>query len=171
VSIKKKAKAKIKVTAKKRAVKSAPPKSVAKKKKGKDIVEVRENINALVKDSAELIATSVIGVATRTGQLASAKYLFEAIGLYPATEETAPTPATGSLAHTLLTRMGLPTEPVISDEEEPPVPLTLDVKVAIREGGRVGKEDSAKAQENEPETDAEKVEGKPTEGSGEDTVE
>jgi hypothetical protein len=163
VSIKKKAKAKIKVTAKKRAVKSAPPKSVAKKKKGKDIVEVRENINALVKDSAELIATSVIGVATRTGQLASAKYLFEAIGLYPATEETAPAPVTGSLAHTLLTRMGLPTEPVIRDEEEAPVPVMRDVTGAIHEVVRETDEDSANGQEHEQEPGEEKVAGEPAE--------
>ena len=105
----KKARTKGKGTAKK----SAAKKSAAKKKKGKDIVEVRQNINELVKDSAEDIATSVIEVATRTGQLASAKYLFEAIGLYPATEQTATTPVAGSLAFTLLKRMGLPTEPMI----------------------------------------------------------
>src|ERR1039457_875032 len=93
VSVKKaKAKAKGKAAAKK----SAAKKSTVKKKKGKDIVEVRQNINKLVKDSAEDIATSVIEVATRTGQLASAKYLFEAIGLYPATEQTAATPVAGS---------------------------------------------------------------------------
>jgi hypothetical protein len=120
----KKAKAKGKAAAKK----SAAKKSAAKKKKGKDIVEVRQNINELVKDSAEDIATSVIEVATRTGQLASAKYLFEAIGLYPATEQTAATPVAGSLAFTLLKRMGLPTEPMINEEDEPAAGLTGDVK-------------------------------------------
>ena len=120
----KKARTKGKGTAKK----SAAKKSAAKKKKGKDIVEVRQNINELVKDSAEDIATSVIEVATRTGQLASAKYLFEAIGLYPATEQTATPPVAGSLAFTLLKRMGLPTEPMISEEDEPAAGLTSDVK-------------------------------------------
>ena len=80
-------------------------------------MEVRENINELVRASAELIAIEVIKVAL-TGQLATAKYLFEAAGLYPATEQTAATPAAGSLAFTLLKRMGLPTEPVIFDEDE-----------------------------------------------------
>ena len=97
-------------------------------KKGKDIVQVRENINELVKDSAEEIATSVIEVATRTGQLASAKYLFEAVGLYPATEQTAPPPVKDTLAHTLLTRMGLPTEPVVCDEDEAAALSANDVK-------------------------------------------
>jgi len=107
----KKAKGKGKVAAKKSAAKKAAT------NEGKNIVEVRGNIDNLVKDAAELIAIEVIKVAL-TGQLATAKYLFEAIGLYPATEQTAPPPVVGSLAHTLLKRMGLPTEPVIRDEDE-----------------------------------------------------
>jgi hypothetical protein len=161
VGIKKKAKAKIKTPAKKAAVKSVAEKSAAKKKKGRNIVEVRENINELVKDSAEEIATSVIGVATRTGQLASAKYLFEAIGLYPATEETAPTEVVGSLAHTLLTRMGLPTEPVIRDEEEPAVAITRDLKEASRAAARKADEDPPNEREEEPQSAVEISEGEP----------
>jgi hypothetical protein len=117
----KKAKGKGKGTAKKSAKKSVGTKNP------KDVVEVRENINELVRASAELIAIEVIKVAL-TGQLATAKYLFEAAGLYPATEQTAATPAAGSLAFTLLKRMGLPTEPVIFDEDEPAAGLTSDVK-------------------------------------------
>ncbi len=117
MSIKKKAKGKSKGTAKKAAKKKASAKTRApSKKKGKDIVQVRENINELVKDSAKDIATEVIKVA-KTGQLASAKYLFEAAGIYPATEQTTVNPIERSLAHTLLTRMGLPLDPVICDEE------------------------------------------------------
>ena len=123
MSIKKKAKEKGKSVAKK----PVGEKSAEKKKKGKDIVEVRGSIDNLVKDAAELIAIEVIKVAL-TGQLATAKYLFEAIGLYPATEQTAPTPVKGSLAHTLLTRMGLPTEPVICDEDETAAGSTSEVK-------------------------------------------
>jgi hypothetical protein len=119
----KKAKGKGKPAAKKSAAKKAET------NEGKNIVEVRGNIDNLVKDAAELIAIEVIKVAL-TGQLATAKYLFEAIGLYPATEQTAPTPVKGSLAHTLLTRMGLPTEPVICDEDETAAGSTSDVKAA-----------------------------------------
>jgi hypothetical protein len=122
MSIKKKAKGKSKA-----AVKAAV-KTKAETKKGKDIVEVRGNIDNLVKNAAELIAAEVIKVAL-TGQLATARYLFEAIGLYPATEQTEPDPPVkGSLAHTLLTRMGLPTEPVVCDDDEAPVGLTSQVK-------------------------------------------
>jgi hypothetical protein len=92
-------------------------------RKGKDIVEVRGNIDNLVKDSAEKIAIEVIKVAL-TGQLATAKYLFEAVGLYPATEQTTVRPIETSLAHTLLTRMGLPLEPVICDEDPAPAGVT-----------------------------------------------
>jgi hypothetical protein len=120
VSIKKRAKGRVKTTAKKApANKSVAKNRSAKKKKGKDIVQVRDGINELVKASARKIANKVIEVATRTGQLASAKYLFEAVGLYPPTEETAaPVPLKDTLAHTLLTRMGIPTEPVNHDEDD-----------------------------------------------------
>jgi hypothetical protein len=99
------------------------------KKKGKDVVEVRESINELVMDSAVAIAAGVIEVA-KTGQLASAKYLFEAAGIYPATEQTAMRPIETSLAHTLLTRMGLPLEPVICGEDPVLVRLTSEGKDA-----------------------------------------
>jgi hypothetical protein len=86
-----------------------------------DIVQVRENINSLVAGSAEEIAKKVIAAAMG-GQLASARYLFEAVGLYPATEETKAKPKEDSLAYTLLRRMGLPTEPL---SKEDPVPDRL----------------------------------------------
>jgi hypothetical protein len=123
----KRAKGKGKGTTKKRA--GAKKEKVSTKKKGKDVVEVRENINELVKESAEAIAIEVIKVA-KTGQLAPAKYLFEAAGIYPATEQTAMRPIETSLAHTLLTRMGLPLEPVICSEEPVPARLTNDAKDA-----------------------------------------
>ncbi len=43
-----------------------------------DVVRVRESISILVRESAAKIATEIIKVAV-TGQLAPAKYLFEAI--------------------------------------------------------------------------------------------
>jgi hypothetical protein len=107
-----KAKGKGKGAAKKSAKKSTG------KKKAKDVVQVRENINDLVTESAEDIATEVIKVA-KMGQLASAKYLFEVVGLYPATEQTAAMPVEDSLAYTLLKRMGLPLEPVVTVEDLP----------------------------------------------------
>ncbi len=135
----KKAKGKDKATAKKSTDKSAET------KKGKDIVEVRGNIDNLVKESAELIAIEVIKVAL-TGQLATAKYLFEAVGLYPPTELTVAPPIETSLAHTLLTRMGLPLTPMVCDEELAPAASTSAAKGTPIEAARIAQED----QEKEP---------------------
>jgi hypothetical protein len=145
VSVKKaKAKGKGKAAAKR----SVGEKSTGKGKKGKDIVEVRGNIDNLVKASAVKIATEVIKVAL-TGQLATAKYLFEAIGLYPATEQTTPAPVIGSLAHTLLKRMGLPTESVIREEDEAAVVLTSAAKDSATETSGVAQEELEREGEEE----------------------
>ena len=152
----KKTKEKSKATAKKLAKKRATTKT----EKPADLVQVRENIKDLVRDSAEDIATEVIKVA-KTGQLASAKYLFEAVGLYPATEETAPTQVVGSLAHTLLTRMGLPTDPVVRDEDEPPVAITRVLKEAAREAACQADEDPENDREEKQEPNVETGEGEP----------
>jgi hypothetical protein len=144
----KKAKGKGKGTAVKQtrtaATKSAP------KKKGTDIVQVRENINELVREAAEAIANGVITFA-KAGQLASARYLFEATGLYPATEQTAVRPIETTLAHTLLRRMGLPLEPVICDEELAPA-VTSDAKGAAAKATEVAEEDPAGERDEEEKT-------------------
>ena len=102
--------------------KAAAKKSGTKTPEPLDVVQVRENINNLVRSSAELIAIEVIKVAL-TGQLATAKYLFEAVGLYPPMEQTEVRPIETTMAHQLLARMGLPLEPVVCDEDETPAAL------------------------------------------------
>jgi len=140
----KKAKGKSKAKAKKAAAKN----STSKAKKGKDILEVRENISDLVKESAADIASSVIEVATRTGQLASAKYLFEAVGIYPPTEQTEARPIETTMAHQLLTRMGLPLEPVVCDEDSEPA-MTSDAKGAATKAMGAAEEDPGGEREEE----------------------
>lgn len=129
-----KARSKDKEATQKCAEQSAPKteESAAKKEKCPDAGEVREDISDMVRSSAHDIATEVIKVA-KTGQLASAKYLFEAVGLYPATEATAPK-EDNSLAHTLLRRMGLPTEPAIA-EEEPTVLVDAKIRLNTEDAG------------------------------------
>lgn|GEM_PF-638237 len=127
---KKKARGKRTGTAKKSGKHSAKKSTKGKASettKPVDLVQVRENINNMVGESAVEIATGVINGA-KAGRLTSAKYLFEAIGLYPATEQTAPRQVENSLAHTLLTRMGLPLDPVICDEDPIPAGLPGDEK-------------------------------------------
>jgi hypothetical protein len=82
-----------------------------------DFAQVRKNIATLVRGSAEDIAAGIIAGA-KAGQLAPAKYLFEAVGLYPATEETVEK-TEEPLAYTLLKRMGLADESGIGDEAAP----------------------------------------------------
>jgi len=121
----------VKKAKEKSKAKKAVKKNGSKAKEPVDVVQVRENINNLVRGSAELIATEVIKVAL-TGQLATAKYLFEAVGLYPPTEQTEVRPIETTLAHTLLARMGLPLEPVVcdDDDETPAVPSPAKIPAA-----------------------------------------
>jgi hypothetical protein len=81
-----------------------------------DFIEARKEISRQVREASIGIVDRLIELAEE-GELAPAKYLFEMVGLYPATEETKSKPE-NSLAYTLLKRMGLPTEP-LSDEREP----------------------------------------------------
>ncbi len=81
---------------------------VAEAKESRDVAIVRAGMANLVKDAGEDIARGMIEVA-KTGQLATAKYLLELAGVYPATAE--PAAREESLAESLLRRVGLPTEP------------------------------------------------------------
>jgi hypothetical protein len=96
----------------------------------------------------------VIEVA-KTGQLASAKYLFEAVGLYPATEETRAKAPEDSLAYTLLRRMGLPTEPVICDEDPLPDVVASDFSGTPRVKKDAVEEDRDSDGERERDADSE----------------
>jgi hypothetical protein len=103
----------------KTALKKATKKNSLKPEKEVDFRRVRIIIAGMVEKSAELICLKVLEVA-KTGQLAPAKYMFEAVGLFPATEREARARPENSLAFTLLKRMGLPTEPM-ADDDEPPI--------------------------------------------------
>jgi hypothetical protein len=142
-------------------------KSGKRPKKPADIVQVRESITNMVTNSAKAIAKQVIEDA-KSGQLASVKYLFEVAGLYPLTEETAAALPEHSLAHTLLRRMGLPTEPVIRDEDQVPAALTG----TAREAGRKPASTALEESENE---DVQAAGGAESDGedqkNGKDTVE
>jgi hypothetical protein len=83
----------------------------------KDFVEARKEIAKLVRESSTQIVAQLIELAA-AGEVAPAKYLFEMVGLYPATEQTAAKPK-DSLAQTLLQRMGLPPMPTDETEDHP----------------------------------------------------
>jgi hypothetical protein len=86
----------------------------------------------------------VIEVAMATGQIASARYLFEAVGLYPTSEQATGQPKEDSLAQILLKRMGLPIEPVRLEEDTIAAGLANDKKSAGGQGiPTAGGEDAA----------------------------
>jgi hypothetical protein len=86
-----------------------------------DFVEARKNIATLVRMSVNEIVVGFIKLA-KNGEVGPAKYLFEVCGLYPATAETSAKPE-NSLAYSLLKRLGLPTDPVVCDDDALPVGL------------------------------------------------
>lgn len=100
---------------------SVPKESLEQTPQPVDAAQARENVANLVRASATEIATGVFTVA-KAGQLASVKYLFEVAGLYPATEEAAAMLPENSLAHTLLRRMGQPTEPATCSDDQAATP-------------------------------------------------
>lgn len=115
---------------KEKATKSTP--KAADETKAVDIVQARENVATVVRNSATEIAKGLIEGA-KAGQLASAKYLFEVAGLYPAAaEQTVTARPEDSLAHILLKRMELPTEPVIREDDQDPAPLSSARREAIQ---------------------------------------
>ena len=109
-------------------------------KKPIGIVQVRENVAGLVRKFATEIATGAIDAA-REGQLAHVKYLFELAGLYPAMEETGATRPEDSLTHTLLRRMGLPTEIAGREGDRAGSASTRFVEEAMRRRTENGNED------------------------------
>jgi len=77
-----------------------------KVRKPVDLETVRQQINDLVGSQAVNLVEITIAEADK-GHYGAMKYLFEMIGLYPASGEEA-VPREDSLARTLLRRLGLP---------------------------------------------------------------
>ena len=99
-----------------------------KSKTTKDInlAEVRRTIQNIVGEAAPEIAVAVTSEAKK-GQLATAKYLFEATGIYPvSTESNVDKPEEDSFAQRLARTFGLPAGPLPGGEENDPL-----VKVTI----------------------------------------
>lgn len=108
-----------------------------------DLAEVRKDIANIVGSSAADLARAVVETG-RTGQLAPVKYLFEAIGLYPASESSETKPDQESLAHTLMRSLKLPESPVADEDDEDATPATPSAAVqGAGEQGPVKQEGSA----------------------------
>jgi hypothetical protein len=106
-----------------------------------DFVEARKNIATLVRMSVNEIVVRFIELA-KDGEVGPAKYLFEVCGLYPVTAETSAKPE-NSLAYSLLKRLGLPTDPVVCEDDAPTVGFsggTVGMRGAEDNGGKLADE-------------------------------
>ena len=86
-------------------------------KQAVDLAEVRKEISSIVGTNAAALTRAVMGEGLK-GQLAPVKYLFEATGLYPATECSEIKPDKESLAHTLMRNLKLPESPIVNEDDE-----------------------------------------------------
>jgi len=99
-----------------------------------DAAQAREDVKGRVRRAAGGIADELIKVAM-SGQLATAKYLFEVAGLYPATEEAEP--QENSLAYILLKRLGLPTDPLDEETDSKERTVERDAMDVVSDGDDV----------------------------------
>jgi hypothetical protein len=101
---------KVKARAKTGTARSKRARSAGRKpRKPLDLQQVRHQIDDLVGGCAVDMVETTIGEVDK-GHYGAMKYLFEMIGLYPATGEER-LPEENSLAKTLLQRLGLPEDP------------------------------------------------------------
>jgi hypothetical protein len=94
-----------------------------------DLAEIRQQITNLVgNDAVNMVETTIEEVGK--GHYLGMKYLFELIGLYPATV-TDEAPAQDSMAATLLRRLGLPESP----KQEKRVTKDIKTPTAVSDDG------------------------------------
>jgi hypothetical protein len=94
-----------------------------------DLAEIRQQITNLVgNDAVSMVETTIEEVGK--GHYQGMKYLFELIGLYPATV-TDEAPAQDSMAATLLRRLGLPESPM----QEKRVTKDIKTPTAVSDDG------------------------------------
>ena len=94
-----------------------------------DMDAVRRRINHLVGNRAVKLVETTITEAGK-GHYGAMKYLFEMVGLYPATEQQESAAGEDSLARTLLRRIGIPEdsamEPGITKDCKPTAAAASD---------------------------------------------
>jgi len=145
--MKKKARAKAKTQkegSNKRTGRTSPKKSSGKPK-DVNLADVRRDIKNIVGGAAGDITSAVVVEALK-GQLATAKYLFEATGIYPVAEggDSVDNPDDDTFAQRIVRRLGLPEGPLPkSDDDDAPEHLAIPaMSVAGENGGAVKVESS-----------------------------
>jgi hypothetical protein len=104
------------------------PQATTVARKSPDMAEIRRQITELVGSGAlEMVSTTIKEVGK--GHYLGMKYLFELVGLYPATSADGES-ASDSMAATLLRRLGLPEVPVpeqkVTKDRETPSAVSED---------------------------------------------
>jgi hypothetical protein len=123
------------------AKKAAKKKRATRPRKEKTAAEVRQDIAKIVKAHAGKMAEAVIDEGEK-GQLPPVKYLFEVANIYPAAVDGSEATADeDSLAKTLLDRLGVPTQPIVLDEDDGDVVvIPAHVSEMSEEPEKVGEE-------------------------------
>ncbi len=95
-----------------------------KTKKELGLVEVRKDLESVVKEAAHEMVVAVTEEAKK-GQLAPTKYLLEAAGIYPPSAEgdASRDAYEESLAETLMHRLNIPVKPFDPHEDDEPIIL------------------------------------------------
>jgi len=112
----------------------AAEKEKPKAREPKDFAEVRRNIATEVRLASGEIVKGLIAGA-KDGQVGAAKYLFEVVGVYPATEETLERPE-DSLVYSLYKRL-VKTEPVAGEGDQSAEALTEPREIENAEAGGI----------------------------------
>jgi hypothetical protein len=103
---------------KKKSAGSRGKRETAKKAQAVDLCEERQKVKNVIGGKAEELVTAVVEDAVKKAAAQPMKMLFEMIGLFPESAEERKAAADDqSLAKTLLERLGLSDEPVLSEEE------------------------------------------------------
>jgi len=145
--MKKKARAKAKTT--KEGSSKRRPGTAAKKSSGKpkdvNLAEVRRDMKNIVGGAAREITHAVV-VEAKKGQLTTAKYLFEATGIYPVVEDgdSVDNPDEDTFAQRIVRRLGLPEGPLPkNDDDDAPEHLAIPAVSVAGENGGAAKVESA----------------------------
>jgi hypothetical protein len=108
------------MVAKKKSAKAKSKSSKSTAKGPVSLEEVRERVRRVIADKAEEMTSANVEEASK-GNLSPLKYLFEVLGLYPATAGEEAEPAEGNdLARVLLKRFNFPFQGPADEEASEP---------------------------------------------------
>jgi hypothetical protein len=119
------------------AAKKSGAKKSRRRHKDANPAEMRRDITNIVGSEMTEITMAVVGEAKK-GQLATVKYLFEVVGVYPPAEGNIDRPEDDTLARRLVRTLGLPEGPLPGgDDNDPLIKVVISPAVPEVGGGAV----------------------------------